>query len=608
MFKKLSLTKLIINLEIAIRRFPLAALIAACAATTSIILIHIPRDYAYIWDKILIVLILSFPLFISSTLLYETKFNKKKYKYIFDLLIVIFITIYYLMLPKDVFSSATESRIFIRHILLTLSAILTIIFIGFLNKSQKLISTFWQYNKSIVFSLILTVIYVVAIGLGLTIALGSVDQLFDLDINPDRYVEIWTILWSLFAPLFFLSRIPKKIFELQEEDKKYPRELRFFVQFVLLSLVSIYFLILYIYSFKVVISWEWPKGILAYMISGFSFLGVITYALLYPLRTQYVWAKKFGYIFFAVLIPQVGMLFWALWFRISKYSITENRALIFIFGCWLLGMAVYFLISKRKDIRLIPITLFIILILFSFGPWSIFNISRKFQTNRLMDILGKYNTVSYGKIIQIPESESISKDDKKEISEIVSYLYDTHGREYLQKFFNQSIQKNKEGSDELVYLTKSEIVENLIGIDYITKSNFNNISEYFSITSETVKFYDISGFDYMMNIKGSNTKKSTDNGYEYYVKNKTSDFEITKNNKVIISYNFDKLIQEILEESDDTTVKDVDLNKMIIVGDNNQISYKIYLTNINGRRFIESNNEEKYDSFNINGIFFFSEK
>jgi len=607
MFKKLSLTKLIINLETAIRRFPLATLITACAATVSIILIHIPRDYAYVWDKILIVLILSFPLFISSTLLYETKFNKKKYKYIFDLLILIFITVYYFMLPKDVFSSATESRIFIRYILLTLSAILTVSFIGFLNKGKKLINNFWQYNKSIVFSLILTVIYVVAIGLGLTIALASINYLFDLDINPDRYVEILTILWSLFAPLFFLSRIPKKIFQSQEEDKKYPRELRFFVQFVLLSLVSIYFLILYIYSFKVIISWEWPKGILAYMISGFSFLGVITYALLYPLRDQYVWAKKFGYIFFAVLIPQVGMLFWALWFRISKYSVTENRALIFIFGCWLLGIAVYFLISKRKDIRLIPFTLFLILILFSFGPWSIFNISEKFQTNRLMDILGKYNAVSYGKIIQVPESESIYKEDKKEISEIISYLYDMHGHEYLQKLFNQSIQKNKEGSDELVYLTKSEIVENLIGIDYITRSEFNNKSEYFSITSDTVKFYDISGFNYMMNIK-SNTKKSAGNGYDYYVKDKTSDFEITKNNEVIISYNFDKLIEEIIEESDNTTVKDVEPNKMIIAGENNQISYKIYLTNINGRRFIEPNNEEKYDSFYVNGIILFSNK
>ena len=47
---------------------------------------------------------------------------------------------------------------------------------------------------------------------------------------------------------------------------------------------------------------------------------------------------------------------------------------------------------------------------------------------------------------------------------------------------------------------------------------------------------------------------------------------------------------------------------MIIAGENNQISYKIYLTNINGRRFIEPNNEEKYDSFYVNGIILFSNK
>ena len=607
MFKKISFTKLIINLETTVRRFPMIALVSACTTTLSIVLLHVPNDESHIWAKILMILALSFPLFICSTFIYETKLWKKKYKYLLDLLILAALIAYYLALPKDITSNNVEAKILVTYILILLSAILCITFTSFIFKKSNLINAFWQYNKNLVFSLILTGIYTSFLGTGLAIALGSVGYLFELDISGDRYAEIWIILWTLFAPLFFLSRIPKDLLEL-EKDTNYPKELRLFVQFVLLPLVSLYFVILYVYTLKVVISWEWPKGVLAYMISGFSFLGVLVYMALYPLRDTYIWAKKFGYIFFIVIIPQVAMLFWALWFRISKYSITENRALVFIFGCWLLGMALYFLINKRKDIRLIPATLCIIMILSVFGPWSIFNISKNSQTNRLFNILQKYDAVLEDKIVVISDSESVPDEDKKEISGTVSYLYNIHGHEYVQSIVSDSIRKQKDNSDEMVYMSAKEIVEDIVGIDYMVNLKYDNESEHFNITADDVNQYNLSGFDYLIVINRSAGKESSGSDYGYDVKQGIAEFEITKGSEIIVSYNLDALIDDMIEENGKNSIYDVDPNEMVIRGENDKIMYELYLDYVGGRIFNKSQDGNKYENLVISGILLFSKK
>lgn len=597
MFKKISLINLIANLEAAMRRFPMPALVSVCAATTAIILIHDQNADHLV--KILMVLAFSFPLLVSSMLIYETNSFEKKYKHALDLAIVIFMATYYFLLPKDISDDA--EMIFVRHALWVLAAIAIFTFAGLAVKKKSLVNAFWQYNKNIVFSGILTGIYTVTIGVGLTVALASISHLFELSVDGERFAEIWAILWSLFAPLFFLSRMPKNLLEL-ENDTSYPRELRLFGQFVLLPLVTIYFLILYAYTIKVVVSWTWPKGTLAYMISGFSLLGVFTYAVLYPLRGAYGWARKFGKIFFAVLIPQVGMLFWALWFRISQYSVTENRALVFIFGCWLLGMAIYFLVSKAKDIRLIPASLCAVLIVVSFGPWSIFDISRRLQTERLMTILEKYDAVSQGKIAKAKDKQAVSNEDREEISGIIGYLYQMHGREYVQALSSESIMKPGEENNEAAYMTAREVVENVVGVDYRTRSAFEN-DEYFRIHSDKARVYDVAGYKQAMVIEYGGL---ANDAYSYSFNNRTAVLEILKNDKPVAIYDFDKFIKETLENNDKSRGNIID-NNMVFQGENNMIKYAIQLASLSGQT-VDPEDGDKYNGLSISGIVLFTDK
>lgn len=305
-------------------------------------------------------------------------------------------------------------------------------------------------------------------------------------------------------------------------------------------------------------------------------------------------------MFFAVLIPQVGMLFWALWFRISQYSITENRALIFIFGSWLLAMAIYFLASRKKDIRLIPVTLFLITVLFSFGPWSIFSVSKNCQTNRLVGILKRYDAFSQGKIVKIVKPDGVSVEDRREISSIVGYLYDAHGWEYVQGFFNDSI---KDGGDGKNYLTSEQVVERFIGIEFTTSRNSGGY-EHFYINSTLNASFDVSDFDRLVIIE--NPGRALDD-YGYSLTDRGAVFNVIKKNQVVASHNLDDLIKKNISETGDSYANNVAQDKMIARGESNNIFYELHLSSVSGMRSGQEENVS-YENLHVSGVLLIKEK
>jgi hypothetical protein len=69
-------------------------------------------------------------------------------------------------------------------------------------------------------------------------------------------------------------------------------------------------------------------------------------------------------VFPFVVIPQIFMLFYAIYLRIAQYDLTTNRYFVVIFGVWLLVISMYFVFSKKKNLVIIPavLTLFTIII------------------------------------------------------------------------------------------------------------------------------------------------------------------------------------------------------------------------------------------------------
>jgi hypothetical protein len=304
---------------------------------------------------------------------------------------------------------------------------------------------FWHFNKTLFFRLLIAVLFSQVLYAGLAIALAALQNLFGLDVPGRRYFQLWILVTGIFGVWFFLSGVPDDVEDL-ETSTDYPGSIKVFAQYILLPVVSVYFVILYAYLGKILIEWNWPRGWVSGLILGFSSTGLATLLLLYPIRerSENVWIKVAWRWFFVVLIPLTVVLFLAIGRRISDYGITEPRYIAIVYGIWLVAMIAYFTLSKTKNIRVISGSLCVLALLISFGPWGAFQISQGSQIARLKELLVRDSILVDNTVQKAPQS--VSAEDRGQISAVVGYLHQVHGYDGIQPWFRESLKQDSLGT------------------------------------------------------------------------------------------------------------------------------------------------------------------
>lgn len=577
MNKRFSLENIVLGAQKTVLRFPQVMAVAIAGTAVSLMLVHSPES-AFL-SKLLFTLLLAFPLFIAATIFTEQS-DSQKIKVVAFSVVGIFLIIYLAFLSKDLFN-VQHFTYHIQYILWLLGAIILVTFAPFINKVADNSLNFWYYNQRIFYSFLATFIYSATIYIGLSIALLSINFLFDLNIDSIRWAELWIVIVGIFSTTFFLSRYPQV--HAAEENTVYPKELKIFTYYVLAPLVCIYFLILYSYTAKIILTWEWPKGIVSSMVLGFSALGIFTYSLLYPLILKENNLRKISKIFFGILLPQVAVLFWAVWIRVSDYGITERRYLLVAFGLWLLGISIYFLISRAKNIRLIAISLFIVVVCISFGPWGIFSVSESSQINRLTKILQKDGILINGQVNKI--DGEISFEDKKEISEIIKYLDDNHGLKGIQPWFEQDLNNLSGANCEQEYqrgCSKPEQVTALLGVIYVNQYQSEERFSFTTFESRYSQNLNVSGYDYLINNPSS--VEVDGNQYSFQLDTKALQYFVYKNGTIISTVPIKDFFDQLSEKSRQTGINEFSVEEMSVPYEDNNIKMKIYFSSISGTK------------------------
>ena len=378
---------------------------------------------------------------------------------------------------------------------------------------------FWNYNKTLFIRILLSGLYSGFIYVGLILALTALRLLFDIDIHENLYFEIFVVVIGIFNTWFFVSGIPTD-FQQLDETYDYPNGLRVFSQYVLIPLLTLYLLILYSYGGKIIITSNWPKGIVVYLITVVAILGILTFLLIHPYGNQkeHTWIKKVSRGYYFILLPLLILLYIAIFMRINDYGITVNRYAIVLLAIWVSLVCLYTVIGKT-NIKFIPVSLAVILIFSSFGPWSLFSISEKSQINRLQHILLQSKIMVDGKIQNetIWEQDSLprlySKSENRnelvlndslhnEVKSILEYLDDHHGYKSMQSWFTQDIraivdkQQSKKLKNNSYINGESEIYMRAMGLKNEWRSKTNEMSYVSFRCSSEENTTDISGYQY----------------------------------------------------------------------------------------------------------------
>ncbi|MBI4435343.1 DUF4153 domain-containing protein [Candidatus Uhrbacteria bacterium] len=430
--KRFSVAAFLGVLQSVVRRFPFPLLISLAGTIVGIVLIHV--DTPIPWTNILMVLSLAAPISVALVLFVEGMGWSLARIWILNAILAAFMVGYYFLLPE---SAQLQMQPVVRQVMWTFAFVFAVTFTPFVRHAgDSAVARFWEFCRRLVVVTILTGIWAVALQLGLMAALSAMDFLFNLTIPDERYAELWVIIAGLFCTTFFLSRVPRQPAELHA-DLSYPKEVRLFSTFLLVPLVTVYFLILYLYTAKILLTGEWPSGQLAYIVLGFSVVGLVTYLALYPLRKEKAWVRVAGTALCVAMIPQGFMLLWSLWFRVSEYGLTENRYLVYVYGLWLLGVSLYLLISRLKDIRVIPVSLFVLAILGSIGPWGAFSVAIHSQVNRLASLLEANGRFQDGRYVSA--DEEVPGEELFEMRQILNFLEEREALGVVQPWLDKEL-------------------------------------------------------------------------------------------------------------------------------------------------------------------------
>jgi hypothetical protein len=473
-------------------RFPPALLSAAMGTIAAV---HLVESTGSIRDtvemKLILVAALGLPLFIALTIFGEKESWSRKTTIIVQALAVIALVLYYISLPPDI---ARPLRTIVRFLLLDIGLHFLVAFLPFIRGKQ--VNGFWQYNKSLFLRFLISALYSAVMYIGLVIALAAADYLFGVDIDEKRYLQLWIIIAGLFNTWIFLAGIPRNPGEL-ENVAHYPKGLKVFSQYILLPLVILYFAILITYEAKIIVTWSWPKGWVSQLVLWYSVVGILSMLLLHPFRDDSAnrWIGVFSKWYFRALVPLVVMLIFAILKRISDYGITENRFFVAAMALGLSIVVVYFIFSRRKDIRIIPVVICCLAFLSSFGPWGAFSTARKSQISRLENLLVKNEIFSDGRIMGTPVNPEY--DDRREMSSIISYLVEWQGAGTFSRWVPDSVLASL---DTLNRYTMPEKIARYMGFNYVSRWNRTDSYEYFGLNAQRGASLNISDYDYLIDI------------------------------------------------------------------------------------------------------------
>lgn len=333
-------------------------------------------------------------------------------------------------------SGWTESQQWMRYVQLSAAAHLLVAFAPFAGRDEP--RAFWQYNRILFLRFLLAALYAAVLWLGISGALLALDELLGVPVEGHAYGRLWMVMTFVFNPWFFVAGVPEDVGALEEETH-YPRGLRVFTQYVLVPLVVVYLVILTLYLAKVAVTREWPSGWIGYLVSGVAAIGMLSWLLVHPLEEteEHAWVKGFTRGFHIALLPAVVMLWLALWQRVAQYGLTERRYFLLVLSVWLFGIAVYYIVSRSRSIKVIPASLCAVAILTLAGPWGAYSVSRWSQAGRLEAVFARNDMLADG--VLRPAPRTVSDSDAVAIRSGLLYLLEGHGRRAVDAWLTDSL-------------------------------------------------------------------------------------------------------------------------------------------------------------------------
>ena len=506
-----------------INRFPLETLAALVGTIYSLIIIHSLEQRTEQFNiKIVICSSLCLVLFLSLSLYFESKKT--------NTWVQLGTNIFLGCIIIAVVFNLSEEITFIEWLqlfVLSIALHLLVSFAGFIPKKYDQ-EEFWEFNKQLFIRIITGGIYSSVLYVGLAVAITAITKLFNVEFYKEIYGDLFIIIAGIFNTIFFLAGVPETNNANSPLKLSYPKGLKNFTQFVLMPLISLYLVILLCYEAKILITLSLPIGWVSYLVLIFAIFGILSFLLIHPIakETGNLWMRTFSKWFYFLLVPLLGLLFWAILYRVNLYGFTHERYYVLLLSIWLTVVVAYFIIYKQPKIKFIPISMCLFGLLSIAGPQSADSISKNSQLSRFEEYMKGMG------------AKKLTFDQEKDLSSIVDFLEENYGvnvlTPYTENKLTALLKKDKTPNTSQImeafgYEYHSEYEKN------INEGGSYNYSQPYNNNEITI----IKGYDFSFELSNYNsiddkeTVKIDNKTYALKSEDKEYGFDLSINNEII---------------------------------------------------------------------------
>ncbi|KLT71556.1 DUF4153 domain-containing protein [Flavobacterium sp. ABG] len=522
MSKLPSLQNVIKATQRTVLRFPLETLTAILGTIFAIILQEKkyggPQEF---YIKAVMSCSLCLILFLSVSLYFQASKKSNLLRFLSSFILGSLLIAFVFSFKKNI--TDVEAQEFL---VLNIALHLLVSFAGFLPKTYHQ-EEFWEFNKQLFLRILTAGLYSMVLYCGLALAILAIEKLFGFEFYDRIYLYIFFTITGVFNTIFFLNGVPETNNQENPLQLSYPKGLKNFTQFILLPLISLYLIILICYEAKILITLSLPVGWVSYLVLVFAIFGILSFLLVHPIANEKgnLWMKTFNRWFYFLLIPLLGLLFWAILYRINLYGFTHERYYVLLLSIWLGVVVLYFLIQKQPKIKFIPISMCLAGLFSIVGPQSANSVSKNSQLSRFQ---------SY---IQKDKAKKLTFEQEQDFSSIVSFLEENYGVEimvpYAEKELKPLLKKDKFPSDY-------EIMKAL-GYEYrsMYEEKEDTSINYSYYENDQTSIQNIHGFDMSFHLSDNSKFECIDcikienKSYSIYAKTKDYGTDLTINGEVV---------------------------------------------------------------------------
>ncbi len=479
-------------------------------------------DFLFQHVKIILTFVLGISWLIGFRLLFHYfKTYKNKHWWWFSLIGLFFLFVYYYQLPgdKEAFDNVVVPY---RFALYLLAGHLFVSFAPFIFSWKK--NAYWNYLRNLVTGFITALFFSFILYLGIGLAILAVKFLFHISLRNRIFPETFVFIAGVVNTWIFLAHLPVK----QEESEiHYSKVLEGFIKYILIPLSILYIFILYTYSLQIIVLWRLPKGWVSYLVIALSALGFLIQIFINPIAktAQSRLIRKFLPWFYYALFPLLILFFTAIGKRISAYGFTERRYLVLALALWVTGMSFYFVFSRKKQLRYIPLSLTVLILVSSFGIWGMFQISIHNQVRRFKRLYEDMQSKDF----------KITLEEKDNFTSIILFLQDHKSLESLTGILGYN---PKTVLSDTRYWNVAERLSDTLHLQVIDfpENNRPRSFQYFRLASN--QKISLQGYDYLLHYEFPPLRKT---GKDAKDENPEITFNINSRNSLYLIKNKDTL-------------------------------------------------------------------